>query len=62
MAEEATADQRRRLLDLAGKWLAKAPGDFAKAQVAFEIAAMKRPMRSAAKGPQTGLGKKYDLV
>jgi hypothetical protein len=44
MAEEATGEQRRRLLDLAGKWLAKAPADLAKSRVASVIAAMRRPM------------------
>jgi hypothetical protein len=42
LAESAPPDQRRILLDLAGKWLAKGPRDAEWARLAAELSAWQR--------------------
>ena len=42
LAETASPEQRRILLDLAAKWLAKAPQDAQWAQLSDELSAWKR--------------------
>jgi len=43
LAESAPPDQRRILLDLAARWLAKAPRDTEWARLSEELSAWRRP-------------------
>jgi hypothetical protein len=44
LAENATVAQRRTLLDLAGRWLRKAPDEPSKHKLLGELAAMQKPL------------------